>query len=179
MSTLDHFSLPYKGMKDGMHKYRFVADNTYFRCFESSPVSGGNIEIDLEIDKRSNASSLIFDLKGYVDTSCDRCLADIKLPLKGHYTMHVKITSEEVIDEGDDIIFLHPDEAKLDLAQVVYEMIVLSLPMIKAFDCQKEQPLPCNTDILNKIGEINESLPEPDKGPDIWGDLKNLRLDEN
>jgi uncharacterized protein len=180
MSILDHFSLPYKGLKDGVHKYKFVADDTYFGCFENSPVSGGKIKVDLNLEKRSNSSILDFEIDGYVDTGCDRCLADIKLPINGYYTMHVKITSEEVQDVGDDIIYLHAEEPKLDLSQVIYEMIVLSIPMIKAYDCQNEKPLPCNTDILEKLGSINElEVDEVEETKNIWGDLRNLRLDEN
>jgi uncharacterized metal-binding protein YceD (DUF177 family) len=179
MSYLDHFSLPYKGLKDGLHRFQFEANDTYFACFEDSPVPSGKILVDLNLDKRSRTSILDFTLSGYVDTECDRCLANIRLPIHGKYTLHVKISVDDHDDIGDDIIFLHPDAAKLDLAVSIYEMIVLSLPMIKAYDCEKDDPKPCNEEILAKIGvtsDENSKLQEDSQS--LWSDLLNLNLDK-
>ncbi len=176
MSILDHFSLPYQGLKDGIHEYHFNAGDSYFAAFEASPIKIGQVNIDLKLDKRTNNMSILdFEIVGYVKAACDRCLADILLPIKGNYQLHVKQGAGN--NAEDDVIYLAPDEPMLKLAEVIYELIVLSMPMINRYDCETDNPKPCNIDVLNKLNEETD-LPDesPEKGNSIWDNLKNIDL---
>jgi uncharacterized protein len=175
MSISHHFSLPYIGMKDGFHRYTFNAGNDFFAAFPSSPIKDGLFEIVVDIDKRQGLSELTIDVKGHVAAICDRCLAEIKLPAKGIYHILVKVGNDT--SDDDEVIFIRDDQSHLDLAQVIYEFICLSLPLVNIYDCENEVPPVCNDEILNKLKHTSESTEEEQKNESIWDSLKNLNTD--
>lgn len=175
MSISDHFSVPYIGLKDGIHSFVFDAGNDFFAKFEHSPVTEGSFVIRLDIDKRPGLSDLTFNISGHFATTCDRCLSDISLKTKGDYHLLLKVS--DITSDDDEVIFISADEATLRLDQVIYEFICISLPLINVYDCENEIPRPCNDEVLNKLTTSSE---EPDTNENnIWGSLKGLNLDSN
>lgn len=174
MRESGHFSLPFSGMKDGFHRYFFIADTPFFKSFEKSPISDGTFEIQVEADKRPGITDLTFIINGRAAAVCDRCLADINLPVSGTYTLVVKTGTED--SQHDEVIFVSDDQPSIDLTQVIYEFICLSMPLVNVYDCRKETPPPCNFDVLNRIehggGEISN---EQNRG--LLGDLLNFNTD--
>jgi uncharacterized protein len=172
MGVSNLYSLPYLGMKDGLHKYHFTAGNDFFAAFEHSPIHQGDFEINLEVDKRGYLSEFVFEISGKAKAVCDRCLADINLPVAGHYVLHSKLSTEEV--EDDEIISIKPDQSHLDLSQYIYEMICLSLPLTNVYDCENEMPRICDDAVLSKLAS-GDNTKEADK-PDsiVWQNLKGL-----
>jgi len=175
MSISDHFSLPYVGMKDGVHRYNFIAYNDFFASFPDAPVKEGRFEIVLEIDKRPGLSELTFNVEGQVKAICDRCLAYIMLPARGDYSILVKTGNE--ISDDDEVIFIRDDQSHLDLSQIVYEFICLSLPLVNIYDCENEEPRVCNDEILNKLRNTSENITAEQKNDTIWDSLKGLNTD--
>ncbi len=175
MSISVHFLLPYIGMKDGFHRYTFSAGNDFLASFTNSPVTDGFFEIVVDVDKRPGLSELTFDIKGHVASICDRCLADIKLPAKGIYNILVKVGNDA--SDDDEVIFIRDDQSHLDLAQIIYEFICLSLPLVNIYDCENEVPKVCNDEILNKLRNTSENIEEEHKKGTIWDSLKNLNTD--
>ena len=37
------------------------------------------------------------------------------------------------------------------MAKYIYEYIVLSLPLIKVYDCENDDPLPCDEELLERL----------------------------
>ena len=167
-----HFSLPFSGMKDGYHQYVFSADTSFFKLFEKSPIAEGSFEILVEADKRPGITDLTFKIHGHASATCDRCLADINLPVSGEYSLVVK-TSTEDAQPTDEVLFIKVDQPTIDLTQVIYEFICLSMPLVNVYDCGNDVPLPCNFDVLRRLensgGDVSD---ENDKG--IFGNLLNF-----
>jgi len=174
MNVLDHFSVPYKGLGNGIHQLKFHVDSEFFKEFEDSHMDNGNFEVNVELDKRHDHSILFFEIEGKTNTSCDRCLSPIKLPLKGSFKLHVKHGENE--GSNDEIMFIHPETSILNLAQVVYEYILLSMPLIKVYDCDQENSPPCNFEVLEKLN-VEEEVKEAEQNS-IWDSLKNIDFSE-
>lgn len=158
MHISDHFSLPYTGMKDGLHKYTFVAGDEFLSHFPDSPIQKGDFTIRVSVDKRPGLSDLNFDISGRMATACDRCTADIQLPVYGSYQLVVK-TGQENADDVE-VIYIREDQPTLDLTQVIYEFICLSIPMVRVYACEDENPKVCNQEVLSKLqtpGDDSES----------------------
>ena len=172
MNVLSHFSVPYKGLGDGIHHLNFTVDSAFFKEFEDSHIDNGNFNVDVELDKRHDHSILFFTIKGKTRTSCDRCLSQIHLPIQGNFELHVKAGENE--ESNDEIMFIHPETSILNLAQVVYEFILLSVPIIKVYDCDIETNPPCNFDVLDKLN--NEEEDSSDRQSNVWDSLNDLDL---
>ncbi len=174
MSILEHFSVPYIGIKDGLHQYRFKADSRFFAMFDNSPIIDGDFDIIANINKRSGLSELDFEIDGYASALCDRCLVDIRLPISSRNHMLVKVSNK--ISEDDEVIFIREDHSHLDLSQIIYEFIVLAMPLMNIYDCENEEPRKCDMSVLKKLSEdvIEDTEPTINK---IWEYLKDINLD--
>lgn len=177
MDALISYSLPVKGMGVGIHGFDFSIDHLFFEHFESSPIREADIDLHLDFDKRIDMYVLDFSFSGTVRTECDRCLAPINLPIESEQQLVVKF-SHEPGDEEADIVYVSPDIEQFKIAQYIYEYIVLSLPMIKVYDCEDEEPLPCDEEMLNRLEAEDENEEDTTPNP-IWDELRKLTDNDN
>ncbi len=175
MEVLDHFSIPFIGLKVGLHQLKFEVDNLFFAEYENSLVKKGKLTINLDLDKRSHMAVLEFSLKGTVVTDCDRCMEDIVLPIQGNHILHAKY-SEEDMEPTDEIIYIHPRLDRLNVAQYIYEYIHLSIPMMKT--CESDPNASCNEDILSLFEQEAEDDGGEVKTNPMWDALNDLNLDQ-
>ena len=65
---------------------------------------------------------------------CDRCLADLKIPVDIQVPFSVMFSSyAEDAEEGvsDEVILLDGSSSEIDLGQIIYDYVNLSLPIKK------------------------------------------------
>jgi len=169
MSFLKQFVIPFKGLLDGHHEYEFHLDAQFFKEFEASPIHESDLTANVRLNKHLDLMTVQLKLEGWVRETCDRCLADINLPLTRTYDLVFK--REEGESEDPDLILLSPDAHEFSLAGILYEYACLSVPLSKIYNCAKSVPKPCNEDVLKHISteiDINDSNP-------IWDVLKNIK----
>ncbi len=174
MDSLKHFILPISGMNEGEHFYEFSIDQEFFEHFENTPLSNGNLKVNLLVDKRPSFISLSFDLNGTVKAECDRCTANIGLPIVNQYESVIKMRSENSVSNSEeDVIYLSPFAEEFSVASLIYEIICLSVPMIKTVDCDNMDPRPCNTAVLEVLNRpvSNEESEENNVFKEAFKDL--------
>ena len=170
MDALNHFSIPIKGLKDGVHHFTFRIEADFFKHYEASPIENGNFEVQLEFDKRPEFFVLDFHIQGKIQTACDRCLADIQLPIQDDQQIIVK-KGATVKDEAE-VVFISRDAHELNVANMIYENICLATPLIKTYDCESEEPSVCDQSMLKFLEQENTSS---DNNNPIWDQLNNLK----
>ncbi len=176
MDPLITYSIPVKGLHNGIHQFEFQIDRLFFENFENSPIAESDILVKLEFDKRSDMYVLQFELEGTVRTQCDRCAADINLPIADSQRLLVKFSTEEEPEEAD-VIFINPEAQQLNVAKYIYEYICLAVPLIRVYDCESDDPRPCNEEALNYLsngGQAGEPEEEEKEANPIWDELKKL-----
>lgn len=169
MKPLNQFSIPIQGLKEGVHHFNFNIDQEFFKEFEHSPIQESHFEVQLTLDKRADMLVLDFDFEGRFRTDCDRCLAEINLPVKSSQQLIVKYSEDE--REEIELIYISPERSELNVAKFIYEFICLAVPMIKTYNCEDEKPKVCNekvVDFLKKKEDSQESNP-------IWDELNKLK----
>lgn len=135
----------------------------------------------VEFDKRPNLYVLQFVFEGTVRTTCDRCLADIDLPVTGDHQLMVKLEEERTDKDEDDpdVVFVQPDLQKLELASYIYEFLHLAIPMIKVYDCEEEAEPSCDFDMLDRLDDQYEEAAEDEPADNpIWSELKKLNKNQ-
>lgn len=150
MNALREFSIPIKGLKNGLHQFDFQIDSQFFTHFDNSPITEGSFEVWLDFSKQTSLFELTFEFEGYVKTVCDRCLANIDLPVEGLERLTVKITLEPKEEEAD-ILYISPEESDLNVAKYIYEYICLALPSTMTYDCENDEEPPCDLEVLQKL----------------------------
>jgi len=153
MQALRQFSIPLKGLDIKVHHFTYQIDNNFFAQFDHSPYKNGLLESTLELEKKYDNLLLRFYMKGTIKTQCDRCTADIDFPLTSDFDLIIKYDENE--REEEDIIYIHPETQVVNVAKYIYEHIILSMPIIKVFDCDDIQPRPCDQEVLKHLEERN------------------------
>lgn len=151
MDALIPFSLRFSGMKFGVHRFDFQIDKAFFAAFSESPIKSGNVQVELTLDKRPQLLVLDFNYEGTVDVVCDRCLSPCALPIEGLQQFLAKPQDQETEQAAAEIVYYDPDAATFSVAELVYETLVLALPMIKVCTVPKT----CDPKVLAYLnGEV-------------------------
>lgn len=176
MDPLIAYSIPIKGLHFGIHQFDFQIDRYFFENFEYSPIQEAAIELKLELDRRPDMYVFSFHVKGTVHTECDRCLAGIDLPVENKQQLVVKLSVDEQMGD-EDVIFIHPDTAKFQIAEYVYEYICLAMPMIKRYDCEADENPKCDQEMLRFLQSGDQNQQEEDQSGEnpIWDALKKWK----
>ena len=167
---LKEFDIQFSGLKIGVHQYPFKLDKKFFDHFEIDDVTDGNIDVDFELTKRESMLELHFDIHGTITTICDRCLDELVLPIFDDREVMVKF-SEIDSEDNDELIVLKPEEYKINIASLIYEFIVVNIPLRKVHD-----EADCNQEVIAKLNNANqEEVDNDESGPSMWDQLKKLK----
>ncbi len=127
MNVEKDFSIAFKGLKPGVYTYDFEVDNSLFEAFESAEIKDGTCAVRVELRRLETMLDMAIEVVGKVVVPCDRCLEDCEIPIAYEGNLVVKFSSEEQEYDGE-VMWLTPADDKVDLAQYIYESVVLSLP---------------------------------------------------
>lgn len=176
MRALSRFSIPIRDRKNGKYEYRFEVDDTFFENFENNLVSKGNFDIILELEKKSDHLELDFFIEGFMKTTCDRCTADINLPMDIDQKLLVKYDNNQE-SKDDEVWLITYETVDINLANIINEFICLAVPITKTYDCDLEIQKPCNEEIKEKIGfGIDENDFDDDTNSPFSDLFKNIDL---
>ncbi len=174
MNYLSQYTIPFSGLNDGKHLFDFTADHRFFTGFEESEIEQGSVRISVELEKRATYLRLMFKLKGEVELICDRCLESYFQQVQGKYPMLVKFSETET-DDGDEVIYIHPGASQVDVAKLIYEFIILSIPIRHIHPDDQSGNSLCDREMLKKLDEYKAAdLPESDPIDPRWNDLKKI-----
>ena len=173
MDNLEHFGIPIYGIQFGLHHYEFELDNRFFEAFEDSPIQEGEYKARVECDKRENEFILNFSIEGRFQSACDRCLADIKVPSAIEKMIWVKYSNESHPGGNSDIIYLEETEHIFNVADLLYELVILSIPIVKRYDCDNDPNPKCDFKVLSYLKQENKES-EKNSLADKFKDLRNL-----
>ena len=128
MSHGGHYTIHLKGLPQGVSTEDFFADSAFLESRPTFDLSGGPVACTVRIDRVGETFDLQLTLAGSVETHCDRCLAplEMRIDMSQHIVVKLGDQYEEVSDEE---IIVPRHSPSLDCADLIYDLIVLSLPI--------------------------------------------------
>ena len=171
MDILNEFNIPFVGLKEGKHNYKFTIDKKFFEHFEFTEFIHSSLKCDLVLNKKSTFLEINFKVDGKVTIPCDVSTELFEHEIKNENNLIVKFGSSDY--ESDDILVIPEGSYQINVAQHIYETIVLSLPLKRIHPGVKNGTL--KSDILEKLKALepkkNNSLGSIDPR---WNKLKDL-----
>ncbi|WP_075343767.1 YceD family protein [Tenacibaculum agarivorans] len=180
MKDLKEYNISFVGLKEGNHEFTYQIDNTFFTKFQFEEFNEANVNIHIDFVKKSTLMELIFTANGYVNVPCDITSEPYNQDLEGKFKLIVKF-GPEFNDEDDEILILPHEEYQLNVAQYIYELIVLSVPSKRIHPDVLNGTM--ESDTLKKLKELeinkektvdNKSTTDP-----RWDKLKDLLTGKN
>jgi len=174
---LKEFFIPFSGLKLGQHTFEYKIDNTFFESFEYQEFNDAAIALAAILDKMNNMMELELEAEGTVNVDCDLTGEPFDLPIAASLKLVIKF-GEEYNNENDEILIVPHGEHRINIAQYVYEMLVLAVPPKRVHPGVEDGSL--KSEILDKLEELQpkEIKEESDKTDPRWDDLKKLLTDK-
>lgn len=127
MEEVKRYSIAYKGLADGEHRFTFEVDKTLFEGFGNEEIRDCRCTAEVDMLRSQTMLEIAVAINGSVTVACDRCLDDCLVPIEYNGSFVVRFADED-IESDDEIMWLSTAETEVDLTQYIYDSIVLSLP---------------------------------------------------
>ena len=127
MCSLEQFKINLKSLTDEETSLDFDLEDSFFDALDDSELEHGALHVSVSIRRATGFFELLFHTEGTVTVTCDRCLDEMFQPIEADNRLIVKLGA--VSSEEDDIITVSEDEGILDLSWIIYEFIVLAIPI--------------------------------------------------
>ncbi len=127
MRPHDDFNIEFVGLKLGQHNFDFNISETFFNDYDYCDFSHANINIEVLLTKKTTIIEANIVAKGNVRIKCDLTNEPYDQPIDNNIDLVVKF-GKEFNNEDDEILIIPHGEHKINLAQYIYELIVLSVP---------------------------------------------------
>ena len=177
MKELKNFNIPFVGLDIGSHRFDYEISEEFFEFFEYDEFNKAKLNIAIDFDKRANFFELNFNFNGKVNVNCDVSDEEFDLDLNGDLKLIVKF-GEEFNDENPEILVIPHGEYEVNVAQYLYEMIILSQPIKRIHPGIEDGTL--DSDVYDKLEELRpeENFEEKENVDPRWDKLKNLLTDK-
>ena len=174
--SLNPYSVNIIGLSNRGHSFNYELSDEFFARYGKDLVSGGKFNAEIVLEKHETFIEAEFKINGHVALICDRSLDPFDFPV----TIDKKVVfkyGEEEMELSDEIIIITRDTTSVDLGQLMYEYIVLEIPMRKLHPRFQDEA----EDDENEEGKViySSSTDENDSGEEPidprWEQLKKLK----
>ena len=168
----DDFIIHLEGLKIGVHRFKFLLDDTFFKGLDFSLIKGGKVEFEVDLDKRERVMNLITKGEGVLELDCDRCGDLMHFPLEFEENTVVKFGEEEFVDAG---IWEIPSKNKdLDISHFLYESVCLQLPAKITHD-EAIAEESCDEESISRLNALQGGNNETKEMDPRWEALNKLK----
>jgi uncharacterized metal-binding protein YceD (DUF177 family) len=171
------FDIPFSGLKQGKHGYSYDINNTFFDSYGYDEFNAVDVVVKVILNKTPTIMELDFDAAGTVNVDCDITSEPYAQPITSSSRLIVKF-GDSYNDEDDEILILPHSEHQLNIAQFVYEMLVLAVPLKRVHPGIADGTL--KSEVLDRLEELQPKEKKDNKeGNDPrWDELKKLLTDK-
>lgn len=177
MKKHKEYNIPFTGLRQGKHKFDYKIENEFFESFDFDDYNAVSIDLQVTLNKLTTMMELEFSATGLVNVNCDVTNEPFDQPIGADMELLVKF-GEEYNDDNDEILIISHAEHQLNIAQYIYEMLVLSVPQKRVHPGVLDGSL--KSKALERLKELQpKELKENKKDIDPrWDALKRLLTDK-
>ena len=185
MKNRKEFIIPFVGLKLGKHQFEYQINQSFFEIFDFNEFEKSEIKVKVLLEKKANLLELDFKHKGTIQVPCDLTGEEFDLPIKGNIKLIVRF-GETFNNDNEELLILPFGEFEIDVAQYIFESIVLSVPLRRVHPGIKEGTL--QSVALVKLDELavkkgvkekkNLEQQNKDNIDPRWDKLKQLLTDK-
>ena len=172
------FDIEFVGLKLGLHDFEYNIENTFFENIDFIDFNDINAVVKVKLVKKTTLLELNLESKGTVDINCDITNELFKQSVNNSFDIVVKF-GQEFNNENEEILILPHKVHKLNVEQLIYELITLSIPQKRIHPGVLDGTL--KSDILDKLNELspkeNVTINKGEIDP-RWEKLKKIVTDK-
>ncbi len=172
MDKLRNYDVSFSGLKNGKHTFHFEIDKAFFQLFDTEQeFFDPKILAEVLMDKHSTFLEFFINTKGDIGLNCDITDQPFRHRIENEIKVLVKF-GEEYDDSDEEVIQIPMQDHAFNVAQLIYEDVVLSVPMKKISPNVSDKDL----EILEKFSpKQEEETTENEESDPRWDALKKLK----
>ncbi|MBQ8335236.1 MAG: DUF177 domain-containing protein [Tidjanibacter sp.] len=151
MIGTEQFVIPFKGYKVGVHEFEFALNDEFLEAIGDEELIGVDAVAKVTLTKAASMLTFDVEIAGTVSVECDRCLDELALPVEISDRLYVKF-SEDELDFDGEVMWLNPADSQIDLADYIYETLLLALPYQRVHESIEE----CNQEMIAKFQIVSQ-----------------------
>ena len=171
MGIMDTFKIDLLSQNLKGQTFEWDVDDSFFETIDGL-VKRGSLHVVAECVRAGAVFKFVIHSVGTVIVPCDRCLAELELRIDTEDELAVKLGAD-YSDEGDCVV-VPEAEGRVDLAQFIYEFIVLSMPIA----CQHE-PGKCDDTMMQTLSMHQAARSSREGGEDDDENDNGIRNDDD
>ncbi|AYZ13980.1 DUF177 domain-containing protein [Chryseobacterium arthrosphaerae] len=173
MDKLRNYDVSFSGLKNGKHEFKFEIDKTFFQLFDTEQeFTNPRIEVNVLLDKHTTFLEFEIKIKGWVELVCDITNEDFDYPIENEIKILVNF-GEEYDDSNEDVITIPTSDHAFNIAHLIYENVMLSIPMKKISPNVSDEDLKILEQFSPK--DIEETEEKEHESDPRWDALRKLR----
>ena len=176
MKEMKDFDISFFGLKEGKHHFEYKIDNQFFEAFKYDEYLDTKVSVRLEFIKTPTLLELNFSTKGILKIACDVSNEPYDQQINGILSVVVKF-GEVYNDDNEEILIIPYGDYQINVAQFIYEMIVLAVPSKRIHPGIEDGTL--QSPVLKKLDELQQKHKNSDEFDPRWEELKKLITDKN
>ncbi len=184
MKALKSYDIKFSGLKNGKHQYRFHIDQDFFKLFDNDEFDQCDIDIVVDFNKNDQLLEFSIHNKGSVKVPCDISGEEYNQAIKGKLDFIVKF-GDAYNDDRDDLIIIPYNAHLFNIAQQIYESVILSLPNKRIHpDIASGKKIADNAKYIVNYGDESETLSKIETKEENqtidprWAALKKILTDK-
>lgn len=173
MDKLRNYDVSFSGLKNGKHEFKFEINETFFQLFDTEQeFTNPRIGVNVSLDKHTTFLEFEIKIKGLVELVCDITNEDFDYPIENEIKILVNF-GEEYDDSNEDVITIPTGEHAFNVAHLIYENVMLSIPMKKISPNVSDEDMKILDQFSPKDIEVAEE--EEHESDPRWDALRKLR----
>lgn len=174
MDRFRNYDIAFSGLKTGKHDFKFEINQEFFDLFETEQeFFNPEINIDVLLDKHTTFLEFYINVSGTVQLICDISNDEFSENISNDLKVLVKF-GEEYDDSNEDIITIPHKDSEFNIANLIYEAVVLSIPMKKLAPSVRD-----NDEYQKLLDQYSPQITEEDEEEQSidprWAALKKLK----
>ena len=173
MDKYRNYDVAFSGLKNGKHELTFNITQEFFDLFETEQeFTDAQIEAKVFLEKHTTFLDFLVKIKGTVNLICDISNEEFTDPIENEIKILVKF-GEEYDDSNEEIITIPIADSHFNVAQLIFEAVVLSIPMKKIAPHVEGSSI--YEELLDKFSPKEKKERENEAIDPRWEALKKLK----
>ena len=175
MDKIKNYDISFSGLKVGKHELQFKVEQPFLELFDTErEFEQPNVIADVVLQKHSTFLEFEIKIHGTVELVCDISSEKFNEEIENEINFLVKY-GEEYDDSNEELIVIPREDHDFNIAQLLYECIMLAIPMKKVSPNLSDEDLA----LLEKYSPEAQAEKDDDDDEDEidprWAALKNLK----
>lgn len=151
-NSVNKYFIEQKKLISGTYEKLFEIDDDFFDFFDYDEIRSHNLQVNIEYEIKSSLILAKMKISGFVEIQCDICGEFYNQKIENEIELVFKkvddVPSEDTFDE---LIYYSPEDETIDLKKIIFDYIVLSIPLKKEHPRDENGKRTCNTEITKYL----------------------------